>query len=245
MHRRLVTLMLACLAAPAVAFDGQFSGELKLASDYLFRGIDRTDGPALQGELDYLAQGGAYAGVWASNAGAVGGSEVDTFAGYGRTITVHDLYPVRVDAGVVGYLFTGDEQSSAGRHKLDFAEAFAGARLGPASLKLLISPSYANTGAVAAAIRGALHWPLIGALKLSVEAGVNVGEGVREYTARVTQGGRGRNYLDYSTLLEYALPADFEVAAGVVGTTLDLGDGHDRNGSQPHYLIELGKHFDF
>jgi uncharacterized protein (TIGR02001 family) len=232
-------------ASGAIGFEGQVSGNLKASSDYLFRGIDRTDGPAIQGEVDYLARNGFYAGAWASNARAVGGSEFDAYSGYGRTITVQDVYPLHLDGGLIGYLFPGDESASDGRHNLDFLEAYAGARLGPATLKMYLSPDYANAGGVAAAFRGTLRWPVLEQLKLRLEGGINLGPGLKNYTARLSKDGRGHDYFDYAAMLEYALPEDFDIAAGVAGTTLDIADGRGRSGEQPKLLLEVGKRFDF
>ena len=44
---------LGALAAPAIA-EGEFSGNVTLTSDYVFRGITQTDGaPMVQGGFDY------------------------------------------------------------------------------------------------------------------------------------------------------------------------------------------------
>ena len=56
---------LGALAAPAIA-EGEFSGNVTLTSDYVFRGITQTDGaPMVQGGFDY-ANDAFYAGVRAS-----------------------------------------------------------------------------------------------------------------------------------------------------------------------------------
>jgi uncharacterized protein (TIGR02001 family) len=45
-----------------------FSGNISLASQYVFRGLSQTDGhPALQGGADYSHVSGLYAGMWLSN----------------------------------------------------------------------------------------------------------------------------------------------------------------------------------
>lgn len=233
------------IAPGARALDGQFSGNLKASSDYLFRGIDRTNGPAAQGELDYTSSNGSFAGAWASNARAVGGSEVDAYAGYGRTIIVRDIYPVHIDGGVVAYLYPGDERDGSVRHNLDFVETYAGFRLGPASLKAYFSSNYENTGGVAAAFNGRLRWPLLGNLAIRLDGTLNLGLGVKLYTGRLTQDGRGRDYFDYAMMIDYSLPDDFKVSAGIGGTTLDIANSRGRDGDQPKYILEIGRHFDF
>lgn len=54
-------------SAPA-ASPHTFTGNLTLASEYLYRGIAQTRGrPALQGGFDYAHASGLYAGLWGSN----------------------------------------------------------------------------------------------------------------------------------------------------------------------------------
>lgn len=48
--------------------DHTFTGNLNLASQYVFRGLSQTDGkPALQGGFDYSHANGLYLGTWLSN----------------------------------------------------------------------------------------------------------------------------------------------------------------------------------
>lgn len=68
-----------------------FSMNLGLVSQYVYRGIAQTNGnPAVQGGLDYVYKGHAYAGMWLSNTsfyndlmtGASSSLEIDGYAGY-------------------------------------------------------------------------------------------------------------------------------------------------------------------
>ena len=57
---------LLATAGTAVA-EGEWSGNVAITSDYVWRGISQTDeDPAIQGGFDY-ANGMFYAGTWASN----------------------------------------------------------------------------------------------------------------------------------------------------------------------------------
>lgn len=69
---------------------------LGLYSEYMFRGVSLSDGPALQGGVDYAHSSGLYAGTWWSNIdkeftghgdGFSGGNslETDWYAGYAHT----------------------------------------------------------------------------------------------------------------------------------------------------------------
>ncbi|NOU25730.1 MAG: hypothetical protein HOO90_09345 [Methylotenera sp.] len=66
-----------------------FTFNLGLYSNYMFRGVALSDGPALQGGADYAHSSGFYAGTWFSNIDkefAAGNSlEVDVYGGYAHT----------------------------------------------------------------------------------------------------------------------------------------------------------------
>jgi len=127
MNKKLITLAVAgALSAPmfAVAADApasphSFTGNVTLASEYLYRGIAQTRGkPAIQGGFDYAHASGLYAGVWASNVtwindaipGASAGVEVDIYGGYKGAITDDIGY----DVGVLTYNYPGSGKTWGG-----------------------------------------------------------------------------------------------------------------------------------
>lgn len=70
---------------------GDFSTNVTIATDYLFRGISQTDEqPAIQGGFDWSHDNGLYAGVWASNVDFDDGDEahieIDYYVGYANTV---------------------------------------------------------------------------------------------------------------------------------------------------------------
>jgi uncharacterized protein (TIGR02001 family) len=73
MHRLLITLAaLSCAASPNVALPqdrgGDLSVYLRLATDYRFRGVSKTnENLAVQAGLDYEHETGVFVGAWASN----------------------------------------------------------------------------------------------------------------------------------------------------------------------------------
>jgi len=77
-------LLLTMVSLPTFA---SVSANVSFASDYIWRGMTQSDGPAVQGGFDYASDGGFYAGLWGSNVnfnydpGA--GSELDLYFGYG------------------------------------------------------------------------------------------------------------------------------------------------------------------
>ena len=84
----------AAAAEPAPPYTLTFN--LGLYSNYMFRGVDYTDGPALQGGADWAHSSGFYLGTWFSNLdqygygkidGVQGGNKIETdfYGGYATT----------------------------------------------------------------------------------------------------------------------------------------------------------------
>ena len=87
--KKLYSLIVATttLALPAIgsAQDSpySFTGNVTLASDYLFRGQSQTDNnPTIQGGFDFAHEGGLYLGTWASNINFANGLEIDYYGGF-------------------------------------------------------------------------------------------------------------------------------------------------------------------
>ncbi len=83
--------LIAC-SCLAVADDAEpsyeFTGNVALTTDYVFRGTSQTDnGPAIQGGFDFAHNTGLYAGAWASNVDFGDGDdsnvEIDYYLGFG------------------------------------------------------------------------------------------------------------------------------------------------------------------
>lgn len=99
-----MVLMAAC-AAPAFA---GVSADAQVASTYLFRGLDVSDGNAqVSGTLMYSHDGsGLYGSAWASSAGD-GSQEYDLAAGWAP-----DLGSFKFDLGAVAYVYPGTDDAS-------------------------------------------------------------------------------------------------------------------------------------
>ncbi|TNE57686.1 MAG: hypothetical protein EP340_07830 [Alphaproteobacteria bacterium] len=116
---------LAAAATPALAEEtipGEFSANLSLTTNYLYRGVTQTsDGAAIQGGFDY-SYDAFYAGVWASSLdfgdASSTGIEMDWYAGYAPTINGIDL-----DFGVLYYTYPDSIDDGA---EQDFVELYAG-----------------------------------------------------------------------------------------------------------------------
>lgn len=234
-------LLLACGCARA----DWFSGNAGIVSDYLFRGLDQTNGPALQGGLDYVHHSGLYAGGWATNNRSAGGGELDLYSGYTRQLPLFGVLSATLDAGVAGYVYSGDRRVSLGGGKQDFAELYGGLGVGPASFKASFAPDYAGRGASGWYLQGTLKYPLPAGFKLRAALGYGGGPGVERQTAPLTVDGVGHSYLDYSLRLSRSLPYDLTAWIEVAGTDLHLADSAQGGGDQPKFLLGLRKDFDF
>ena len=115
-------LLLTIVSLPSFA---SVSANISFASDYIWRGMTQSDGPAIQGGFDYASDGGFYAGIWGSNVnfndGA--GSELDYYFGYG-----FDMGGFGVDIGYLAYDYPDNDSD------LDFEEIYVGLSMGDLGL---------------------------------------------------------------------------------------------------------------
>jgi len=129
------------------------AGSVALTTDYLYRGISRTDnGPAIQGNLQYIYKPwGVYLGAWASNVATVtsdGEIEIDWTGGIRGQLTDTGI---GWDLGAIYYHFPGDDldpEKDYVEAKLGLSYKFQGIPLEPAaSVTVYYSPDfYAETG---------------------------------------------------------------------------------------------------
>jgi len=86
----------------------EFSANVAMTSDYVFRGISQNEeDPAIQGGFDVAHTSGVYAGIWGSNVDGDdffdGASiEIDTYIGWAG-----EVGPVGVDVGFLHYDYPG------------------------------------------------------------------------------------------------------------------------------------------
>ena len=105
------------LLASSMAQAAEFSGNMSLGSDYVYRGVSQTNEEAtIQGGFDLVGDSGLYAGVWTSNISFDGSIEIDVYAGFagqfGDTLGF--------DVGVLHY----DYPSNAGPNESSFDEVY-------------------------------------------------------------------------------------------------------------------------
>jgi len=101
------------------------SANVSFATDYIWRGMTQSDGPAVSGGFDYAADGGFYAGIWGSNVnfnnGA--GSELDYYFGYGT-----EMGSVGVDIGYIKFDYPDSDPD------ISFEEIYVGLSMGDLGL---------------------------------------------------------------------------------------------------------------
>src|SRR5687767_2523343 len=110
---------LAAALAPTTALaadpppEHNFTGNVGLYSQYIFRGLTQTNRePAFQGGLDYGHKSGWYAGTWASNISWLSDSNVDSAGGSGEFDFYGGYKPTfgdfTFDIGTLYYWYPGD-----------------------------------------------------------------------------------------------------------------------------------------
>lgn len=96
----------------------EFSGQVTLATDYVYRGISQTrEEPTIQGGFDVDSDLGLYAGVWGSNVAFDGSIELDYYAGFGGNAGEAFDY----DVGVIYYHYPNQPRGQADS---DFTEVY-------------------------------------------------------------------------------------------------------------------------
>ncbi len=140
------------LMLPAAAAS-EFSGLATLTSEYIYRGLEMSDGdPALQLGLDYEHDTGFFVGVWASTIDiqtAMGSrdTELDYYAGFHYAAES----PVTATVTLLRYSYPGQ----TGMHSYDYNEVLVGA-----SWRERYSIELGYTSDLYGLDRTARHWEL-------------------------------------------------------------------------------------
>jgi uncharacterized protein (TIGR02001 family) len=115
-------------APAAPASDFTITGSAGVWSQYRFRGVSQSDNkPVVQGALTITHKSGFYISTWGSSATGnaavdIGGTEIDAYAGYSKTISGWTL-----DGGLYGYIYPGSTKAHA---QIDSSKAFVGGASG-------------------------------------------------------------------------------------------------------------------
>jgi len=111
-----LAMVAGAFTAPAAIAEGEFSGNVALTTDYVWRGFSQnSENPSIQGGFDY-ANGAFYAGTWAAIVDFGGANmELDLYGGFaGETEG-----GLSWDVGVIGYVYPDADD-------LDFLEVYGG-----------------------------------------------------------------------------------------------------------------------
>lgn len=126
------------------SWPGEFSGNVTLTSDYVFRGFTQdNEDPAIQGGFDWDSGAGFYLGVWGSNVnfgdGDEASDEIDFYGGYAGEIDNFSY-----DIGLIYYWYPG----AANALSYDFWEVYGsiGYDFGPAVISLGLAYTPDNFG---------------------------------------------------------------------------------------------------
>lgn|SRR3990167_3868161 len=113
----LLAIALATAAAGTAAAEGEFSGNVAMTTDYVWRGISQSNEDfALQGGFDYT-NGMFYAGTWASNIDFDDGSDANMEIDFYGGLASEFANGITWDVGLIYYVYPDSEDTD-----LDFVE---------------------------------------------------------------------------------------------------------------------------
>lgn len=213
-----IAIALLCWSGSALAGT---TTNLGVVSEYLLRGIEGSDGIAVQGGLDWSGASGVYLGTWASELGGpekVGDFELDVYGGWAGKLGV-----VTLDLGAVYYSYPEDEQAL----DYDYPEVYVELGIGVLALQLYYATDlYGDAIQAAADLAGkdndglyanaVLTLPLTDVVSLVAQAGHSSGDGVEV--------AYGDSYADYGVALTQTYDGTVTLTLGVYNTTLEGDD---------------------
>jgi uncharacterized protein (TIGR02001 family) len=125
------------LAQTPSLYANDLSATLSLTSDYVFRGVSLTDGPALQGSIDYAFDNGFYIGSWTSNYDydSATDRELDYYLGYSRLLSDD----ITLSASASRYTYFDE-------HEIDYNEYQLGLSRGALDAKAWYAIDYGGSG---------------------------------------------------------------------------------------------------
>jgi uncharacterized protein (TIGR02001 family) len=232
----LVTFAAAALAPVAASAADGFSFNVGAVTDYRYRGLSQSRlEPAVQGGADF-AQGGLYAGVWAStikwtkDSGGGGDVEVDLYGGYKGSVN-KDL---SFDVGALTYQYPSNGLDKVqGFVDATTYEVYGALTFGPVTAKyshsvsnLFGNPDSKNSGY--ADLSGSFEWE---GLSLVPHIGY-----------QDISGPNGNfSYTDYS----FTVSKDFNglvVSGALIGTDIDINLGGENIG-KPTFVLGVKYNF--
>ncbi len=214
---------LACGAVLALASGSalaDFSANVGLTSNYVFRGLTQTDnGPAIQGGFDYSHESGVYLGVWGSNVTGYGPDnsvELDLYGGWGTSLAGFDI-----DLGYLRYQYPKTDNSDNNTDEFHIGASRDFGMLS-AGYTFYYSPDFFGAG------KGYYH-----DFAVDVPLPADFSVGLHYGFTRVDD---GDDYDDYSISVGKSF-GGFDFSVGYTNT-VDLEGGNDDN-----WMFTVGKSF--
>ncbi len=208
-----IGLVAAGLLGISGAAYADVSSTVTAVSDYDFRGVSLSaKDPALQASLDFAAESGFYAGLWASNidygSAFDGNIELDLYAGMAGEWSGG----VGWDVGIIWYAYP-DSSNSATKFKIEaYPEIWGAISYGPVKFKQWFTNDYAGTSLDESYSELSATFELPAEFSLSLHGGYNYGQVFD-----------GFEYFDYSIAVSRAV-GNFTLGLKFTGTDLSESD---------------------
>jgi|TARA_Y100000310_G_scaffold326782_1_gene392146 uncharacterized protein (TIGR02001 family) len=174
------TLMLVAASMQAA----EISGNVTLASDYVYRGVSQTTEEAtIQGGFDVAADNGAYVGVWGSNVDFDGSVEIDFYLGFSNDIFEGLTY----DVGVIHYDYPNQP---AGQMDSNFQELYLNLTYSAFTVGLAHSSDFFGETGSATYAYGEYEFSLPNDFSLVLHygsQGIDEGQGYDEYSMTLSK----------------------------------------------------------
>ena len=208
-------LATALLATTSTAALAEFSGNVAMSSDYVWRGVSQTDNQlAISGGFDYSHESGLYIGTWASNVDSEffgGGTdpqiELDLYGGFGG-----EMGAISYDLGLIEYMYPGADDNNT--LELYIGGGYAFTDTVSASAKYSYSDDFFNTGESAWRLEAGLD------ISLPMDFGLSFGVGKNDGDA-FSPSGLGDDYIDYTVGLSKSIAG---VDLGLTYSDTDIDD---------------------
>ncbi len=229
------TLLATALLAGSSAALAEISGNVTMATDYVFRGVSQTDNQfAIQGGLDYAHDSGFYLGTWASNVDSTFFNdekdpqiELDLYGGYSGELANGIGY----DVGYIRYEYPGGSES-------DTNEIYLGGSYNNFSATITYSDELAFLGSEESAwyLSAGYEMELPQGFGLSASLGYSFGDAFDN----VDSDGLDDTYLDWSLGISKTVAG---VDLGLTYTDTDFSESSDCdiNICDSKFVFSVGK----
>lgn len=198
-------LMAAVSAQAADEAAGPFttSGGVAMTTDYFYRGVTQSDGPAIQGNLMLSHESGAYFNVWGSSINFAGNLELDPSIGFAGKAG-----DVGYDVGVLYYGYPNSTAADGGG-KADFVELYGSVTYAGAKLGVAYAPDFTYESGSMIYINASYGLEIGAGFTASAYVGYSLGEdGADGFEGLIGED----SYLDYKVA----------VSKSVLGVTAEL-----------------------